>query len=866
MNSLDIKKIEEAITIASEIPTLQRQAWLDEFCDGDDELKAEIESLLAFEDKAENFLEVSLAKHTAQILPERESKLFGKQFGHYKIIREIGRGGMGAVFLAERTDGEFEQQVALKIVRQTILDAESEKRFRSERQILASLNHPNIARLLDGGVSENGEPFLVMEYVEGESLTEFAQKRDLNVQERLKLFLKICSAVGYAHRNLIVHRDIKPGNILVTKEGEPKLLDFGLAKILDFDSDLTQTATAFRALTPAYASPEQLRGEKVTTASDIFSLGVVLYELLTETRPFDLKTNSFDEIVRSVSEVIPLKPSEVNNPQLKGDLDNIVMMALRKEPERRYKSVELFSADIERHLSGLPVAARPATFSYYAGKFIRRNWAISSVAALLLLSLIAGMIATIWQARVARAERDRAEKRFNDVRKLSTSLLFEISPQIERLPSSTQARETIVKRALEYLDSLAAEAGTTDESLQSELASAYEKVGDVQGKPEKSNLGDLQGATESYQKAQKIRLLLAEKYPADFETRRLLAANYYAIGDLRWWSSDVDGALENFRRAAEIYEKLNAEKPENLPTNLDWVNSQFAVAKVYSYNGMRSESMRILRQIFAYLKELKQASNPEILQLIGKCHILLAYDLSWEDRMMEADEETKKSLAILEPLAAANSNNLEIRRNLWLAYFLAGAIFEDANPSLSRQFLEKSIALAKENVQNDRLDFQSKHDLAQSYSKFGVISTNQEKYDEAIQFHRQAQTILDELTAAEPKHSGYKLNIANSYTRIGEALEGKRDFENALKNYEKAVALQEEMRRNDPADNMPIRAIAVSSQSLARVYEQLKQCDKAVALNRRGLEMFSLLRQRNAFSDYDKKTVDDLQKAIERCQ
>ncbi|MEP6904173.1 MAG: serine/threonine-protein kinase, partial [Actinomycetota bacterium] len=340
-----------------------------------------------------------------------------KHFGNYKIIREIGAGGMGAVFLASRADGEFSQQVAIKLIRQAIAEREIIERFKRERQILANLNHPNIAKLLDGGVSVTGEPFIAMEFVEGEPITKFAARENLNLEARLKLFLKVCAAVAYAHRNLIVHRDLKPSNILVNQEGEPKLLDFGLAKLLDenLSSDAAQTQTAFRALTPAYASPEQLKGEVLTTASDIYSLGVVLYELLTGRRPFQFDGKSLEQIIKTVTVVEPLPPSanpksKMRNPKLRGDLDNIVLMALRKGPERRYKSVEAFAEDIERYLKGLPVAARSNTFKYRAEKFIQRNKVGVLAASLIILSLIGGIVVSIWQARIAEREQEKAER------------------------------------------------------------------------------------------------------------------------------------------------------------------------------------------------------------------------------------------------------------------------------------------------------------------------------------------------------------------------------------------------------------------------------------------------------------------------
>ena len=409
------QKIEEAVARSTEINIADRETWLADFCSGDASLMLEVKSLLAVEIEAEDFLERSFSAYSATILPQDQNEFAGRRFGNYRIIREIGHGGMGAVFLAERVDGAFDQQVALKIVRQTLIDKDLERRFLKERQILASLNHRNIAKLLDGGVSAMGEPYFAMEFIDGEPITSFADGNDLDLTDRLHLFLKVCSAVVFAHRNLVVHRDLKPSNILVTADGEPKLLDFGLAKIVDAGvPDNQQTGTAFKALTPAYASPEQLRGEIVTTASDIYSLGVVLYELITNKRPFNFEGKSLNSIIKTITETVPPMPS-VNNKsnfrdtKLSGDLDNIALMALRKEGDRRYQSVEALARDIQRHLKNLPVSARPNTFKYRASKFVGRHKAGVLGAILIFLVLVGGIVAAVWQARQTQMEKEKVE-------------------------------------------------------------------------------------------------------------------------------------------------------------------------------------------------------------------------------------------------------------------------------------------------------------------------------------------------------------------------------------------------------------------------------------------------------------------------
>jgi serine/threonine-protein kinase len=420
------EKVKDVFTAALELPIDGRATFLAESCGADQALRHEVESLLAAHEEPQNLLE----QHTVDLatrLQKEADNYHGKLFGPYRILHEIGRGGMGAVFLAARADGDFEQQVALKIIRQSYGDRELERHFRRERQILASLNHPNIAKLIDGGVSETGELFLAMEFIEGEPLVAFAEHHHLTIDERLRVFLEICRAVAFAHQNLVIHRDLKPSNILVTAEGTPKLLDFGLAKLLESSADTStvpvkgaeQTQTAFRAFTPAYASPEQILGKSVTTASDVFSLGVILFELLTNEKPFYFEGKSLEEIIKTVSQGEPSLPSRVvrsrqpegaaRQRQLRGDLDNIILKALQKDPLRRYPSVAEFANDIERHLARLPVAARPNTLSYRASRFYQRNKIAVSATALVIVALIVGLGIALRQYSNARRENAKAE-------------------------------------------------------------------------------------------------------------------------------------------------------------------------------------------------------------------------------------------------------------------------------------------------------------------------------------------------------------------------------------------------------------------------------------------------------------------------
>ena len=435
------QRVKEVFDAAVELPPSDRAAFLDRVCARDVALRAEVESLLESDERADSFIETPAASIPRDLLPE--DQFAGRTFGAYRIIREIGRGGLGAVYLAARADDQYRKEVAIKVVKRGLDTDDILRRFRAERQILAQLDHPNIARLIDAGSTEEGLPYFVMEFVDGQPISSFCETRGLSTRERLELFRHVCGAVTYAHQHLVIHRDIKPSNILVNEEGVPKLLDFGIAKVLHADDPLAaQTMTGVRVMTPEYASPEQVRGLPISTASDIYSLGVLLYELLTGRKPYRLTTSGPEEISRAIVDQVPERPSTaltrtttaqpaatIDAKSLRGDVDNIVLMALRKEPTRRYASVGQFSEDIRRYLAGRPVLAHKDTLSYRAGKFIRRNKLGVAAAVIVLLTLIGGIITTAWQANhatrqahIAAEERDRARRQASKADRLNAFL------------------------------------------------------------------------------------------------------------------------------------------------------------------------------------------------------------------------------------------------------------------------------------------------------------------------------------------------------------------------------------------------------------------------------------------------------------
>jgi eukaryotic-like serine/threonine-protein kinase len=379
MNPDHWQRVKDVFGQACEKTPEQRSSFLAEACLGDEELRREVSSLLESHQDTGGVFDTPVA---AAFAP-RVDPLVGRFIGSYRIIRQIGRGGMGSVYLAERADDEFRRRVAVKAVSSELVDEETRRRFHNERQTLAALDHPNIIKLLDGGTAEDGSPYLVMDYVEGQPIDEYCKTHKLSTVERLELFRTVCSAVTYAHQNLVVHRDLKPGNILITADGTPKLLDFGIAKLLrpEYSTSMAMTRTDLRPMTPEYASPEQVLGGPITTASDIYSLGVLLYRLLTGFHPYQLKTQTALELEKAICLTEPERPStsvlhagdDGLARLLKGDLDMIVLKAMRKEPQRRYCSAEQLSEDIHRHLVGLPVIACKDSWHYRVSKFVTRT-------------------------------------------------------------------------------------------------------------------------------------------------------------------------------------------------------------------------------------------------------------------------------------------------------------------------------------------------------------------------------------------------------------------------------------------------------------------------------------------------------------
>ena len=902
MNSENWQKVEELLNQVLEIEPARRGAFLAKI--GADNLRREVESLLACDAETDGFLASPAIAFSNDFFDDDElpDTLINQEIGNYKIIRELGRGGMGAVYLGERSDGKFAQAVAVKLLKRELNTADIRRRFRHERQILAALAHPNIARLLDAGTTDDGLPFLVMEYVEGLPVDEFCDEQNLDLNERLKIFRMICDAVAFAHRNLIVHRDLKPSNILVTTDGIPKLLDFGISKLLtpEYESDSEHTVTKLGAMTPEYASPEQLRGESVTTATDVYSLGVILYELLTAHRPFELKKHSAEEIIQAVCNTEPERPSSVvsrpfsneerkateqnrqpatNNGRrtklLKGDLDNIVLKSLKKEPHRRYSSVEQFAEDIRRHLADLPVLARPDTPLYRATKFINRNRIAVLAGLLIFLSLLGGVAATVWQARRAEANQARAEKRFNDVRRLSNALLFELSPKIERLPGATEAREILVNRALEYLDSLAQEA-EGDLVLQSELASAYEKIGDLQGNPANPNFVDYDAAIRSYEKARAIRLNLLEKNPNDFEQQRFLAENYRVSGIIYSQTSDYETESKNLEAALTIYEKQLAEQLPSNELKFALAQTNYDIGKNRFTTKRYSDSFAYFENSAASLEKLRQ-QNPNqvnVLKLLGDGHNQYALALSWETRQKEAEIESAKAVELFEAAVAGNPNDINLRTGLWSAHWFATSIYEEVDDVRAHEHALKALKIAEENVRQDAANIRAKQQLSKSFSHLGQTSINTGKPAEAILYLEKARASLQEITESRSKNKALKVDLTIIFMRLGEAKSKQEKFEDALADFEQAVKIHQDVLQNFAGDNRTYRNLALTYESIADTHEKIagretsekSRTAREAAKNyfQKTLDILLKLDAENALSEFDRKSLGQAKANVEK--
>lgn len=857
------QRVRPILESALELEPASRSAYLDSACDSPS-LRREVELLVhSHEQAGTNALKPGSALKLDSEDEARFRLLPGKRIGAYEILEEIALGGMGAVYRAIRADGQYKQQVALKIVRADLGAELTATRFRNERQILASLDHPNIAKILDGGTTADGLPYFVMELIDGLPITGYCDQHKLNIDARLRIFRTVCSAVHYAHQHLVIHRDIKPTNILVTSDGIPKLLDFGIAKILDpslLPEHLTMTGAGLWMMTPEYASPEQFRGELITTATDVYSLGLVLYELLTGHRAFRFSSPLPHEVARAVLETDPEKPSTAihraeinvdgkkkgaeptpelladlrsNSPEklrrrLSGDLDNIVLKALRKEPGERYASADQLSEEIRRHQEGLPVLARKSTVAYRCKKYVLRHRIGATAGALVFLSLLTGIVLTLREARIARANQLRAEQRFNDVRKLANSLMFEIHDSIRDLPGATAARKLIIQRAQEYLDSLSQES-KSDPVLLRELAAAYARLASVQGNSRDANVGDTPKALQNYRNATELLEADAMADPSNPEVRLELAQTYMDSAICLWRAGDKKAFQETTQRTLRILEPLSVSNPDNQKTQA----------------------------------------------LLGEAYSQIGFSLGTND-VGQALNYQEKALRVYQRLASLAPKNELYQTQLSFSHKrVGGALIMQSQLRAALEHEQAALEIDEAQLTLHPDSVRTRYNITFTYSDTGFILGKQGNFDAALGYYRKALKIRSALVAADPQDTKAKEGLANTHTYIAWNLLQKGDFAGALDSYKKGLALREALSEKDPA-NEPLRfKVAQSESNIGEVYaamafrpkvgaaEKLVYCRESKTWSRRALPMWL---QMKAQGELDPSGLEELAKITQNSE
>ena len=808
--------INEVFTAWLEKDPEEQAHFLAEACGDDQNLRSEVQHLIDAHRKADDFIETPILDQVASSIAADEESLKMEQIGSYRILKEIGRGGMGAVFLGARADQEYEKQVAIKLIKRGMDTEQVLHRFRNERQILANFDHPNIARLLEGGSTANGLPYFVMEYVEGFPIDVYCDQNNLNITSRLELFLQVCSAVSYAHRNLVVHRDIKPSNILVTAEGVPKLLDFGIAKILQTDPADRITSTGILPMTPEYASPEQAKGGNVTTFGDVYSLGVLLYELLTGHPPYQVNTATAMEIVKIITETSPqlpstvvtesesdLTPAEVSKcregtPQrlqrrLRGDLDNIVLKAMRKEPEQRYATVDQFADDIRNHLAGLPVIARPVTFSYRLSKFVQRNKMAVALTGLVFFTLIGGIVTTTWQSYRAKAERARAERRFNDVRKLARSVLFDYHDAIKDLPGSTPVRARLVKDALEYVDSLAAEENT-DLSLQLELATAYERIGDVQGGTMKANLGDTAGSMKSFRKALSILQTLIDQDPQNKEARRHFAACSRKLGTLLWETGDLQGSLVENRKGLILLQQLVADNPEDIDLRIELAATLNRVGSILLEESDFSGALESHHKELGIYESFPSAARQreDVRWAVANTYEHIATVLISTGSLEKALENNHRGLEIRQSLTKDFPFNAHYLRALAVSFYWEGEIlWKMRRQGEALASYQKDIDIVEKLFSQDPNNEVYRGDLSYGLNRVGDLQFELSDTANAVLNYTRSQILSAEDLKADPSSLWKRSSLIGTQAKLCKALAITKQFESAKKEFTATLSLME---------------------------------------------------------------------------
>jgi tetratricopeptide (TPR) repeat protein len=719
-----------------------RSAFLGKACADDDALREEVESLLRVDSaSASDFMnEPALGRGLPLSAPssgdDTSDTDIPEAIGQYRIIRRLGVGGMGIVYEAEQQ--KTGSTIALKVIRPGFASHGNLRRFEHEALVLGRLRHPGIARVYEAGIHSEGGvpvPFIAMELIEGPSLLEYVKRASPDVRRVLRLFAMICDAVQHAHQKGVIHRDLKPGNILVEREGDtvqPKILDFGIARVTDADTLVTtqQTQTGQLIGTVKYMSPEQAAGDPtaIDTRSDVYALGVILYELLARQMPYDVDRRLLHESVRAIREDEARPLSSVSR-TYRGDLTTILGKALEKEKSRRYQSASELAADIRRHLNNEPIAAHPPSAMYQLRKFAHRNRGLVASVAVVFLLLVLGIIATSWQATVAararlaeQRQRERAERRFQEVRDLANALVFEFDERVKWLAGATPVRELLVKQGLEYLNSIAEDVDPDDLSMLQELGEAYFRLGNVQGDPAAPNLGDPEGALESYITGLRFLEAIADADPGAMGPRMAtgLACNRIALL-LR--SMDRQEEADAYHdRALRSFEQLHREFPKDAGILRELGHCYGMLATAHERAGRMNEAAEVGRKALGFFRAaVEREPNIALSQhAVASMCDQLAGVLEDQSKHAEALSYRRECLSILESLAAGEPHNATFRRDVGIAADNVGRLYLRAgHPEEAVSSFQRAVELAEHLLAADPNYERVQDDLLRAYTHLG---------------------------------------------------------------------------------------------------------------------------------------------------
>ncbi|MBL8216107.1 MAG: serine/threonine protein kinase [Bryobacterales bacterium] len=831
------RRIETLFHRASAMPAGERTAFLERECGEDTELRRTVDDLMQ-SDSDSAVLEKAIAVEARHAVDDVQP---GEIFGAFRLEELLGRGGMGAVYRAVRIDQEFRQQVAIKLVRSHLRAEDWTRRFLRERQILARLNHPYIARLLDGG-SLNGRPYFVMEYVDGVTADTYVQQHSLSVRDRIGLFQKVCQAVSYAHGQLVVHRDIKPQNILVQAGGNPKLLDFGIAKPLEEDEDGALTNASQRVLTPQYAAPEQVLGQPITTATDVYALGALLYALLTSHAPFDTSGLSGFALEKAICDQDPPPPGTLV--KLDPDIDAIVARAMRKEPAQRYSSVAALEADLARWLGGYPVEASRGNWQYRARKFLLRRAGAVVAATLVAGSVAAGFAST-------RIQQQKAERRLEEVRELANRFLFEFHDSIAALPGATQSRQMVVARAIQYLDRLAAETGG-DRRLEADLAAGYERIRDIQYGYDFGHLNDVEGAVASAQRAVNLRGKLLAASPKDPATLAAAAkANLGVANLLAETGASLDQAKTYLAEAQRLFAAGARIQPDTLAQLRNDSAVATAAAAIENAAGNGDAAVKAARRAVALQQKAYDTSRDaaDVPRLLNSVQMLGDALLLGANLPMDALAEYQRGLQILPLLPAGVPQEMQRSQfvaRIGISYAIAGR-HKEALP-YRRQALELAEVIAARDPKNAL----TARDLA-----IACLNAAQNEFKvgskaEAVRLARR-MVVMFEVAMQQSGGSGQsRTDYAAALEDLADYLvrtEGRAEPETLL---QKAIALREEIVRQDPQRGVYQSHLAHAWTQFGDCYARWGEPGKAEAMYRKALAAYEKLERDKRINGLDR--------------